>query len=92
MRDLREDLKERRDEIEARRAEAIRRYTEETKQRDRDFSETVTVLERQKATVNALLAIVDQFENLSFHKAPAAGDPNENHFVEEFERFKNQRR
>jgi hypothetical protein len=92
MRDLREDLKERRDEIEARCAEAFRRYTEETKQRDRDFSETVAVLERQKATVNALLAIVDQFESLSSHKAPAAGNLNEDQFIKQFERFENQRR
>jgi len=92
MRDLREDLKDRRDEIEARCAEAIRRHSEETKQRDREFSETMTILERQSATLKALLAIVDQFESLSPHKAPAAGDLNENHFIKQFERVENQRR
>ena len=92
MRDLREDLKERRDEIEARCAEAIRRHTEEIKQRDQEFSETMAVLEHQKASVNALLAIVDQFESSSPHKAPAAGDLSENHLIKQSARFESQRR
>ena len=74
MRDLRDDLKERRNEIEARCGEAIKRHAEETKQRDREFSETMAALERQKATLSALLAIVDQFENLSLHRTATSAE------------------
>lgn len=56
MRDLRQDLKERRAELEARCVELARRH-DEAEQRAQEYRETVAELERQKEAVNSLLAI-----------------------------------